>query len=146
MRPGKTLARPQFFYDHIPLQGTDHVFTIPQATADHRQRRASLMAIAAQPWQMLADLMLRRQTRSALSTLNDYLLKDIGISRGEIEHISRNATPARFTRFGNDAPSAILLSSGQRHRAGWNEPRDLHGAGRPQPRADDLLIGWVTMS
>ncbi len=99
MRPGKTLARPQFFYAPSPCKEPTMYFHTSSA-ANHRQRRASLMAIAAQPWQMLAGLLLRRRTRSALSALNDHLLKDIGISRGEIERISRTATPARFTRFG----------------------------------------------
>ena len=68
-------------------------------TASQRPRRTSLLTIAARPWQMLANRMMQRQTRTALSGLNDHLLKDIGVSRGEIEQISRTAVPARFTRF-----------------------------------------------
>ncbi len=67
------------------------------STASHRP---SIMTIAARPWQMLANLMMQRQTRTALSSLNDHLLKDIGVSRGEIERISRDAVPARIARFG----------------------------------------------
>lgn len=73
------------------------MFYDTSSTAGHRP---SIMAIAARPWQMLASLRLQRQTRTALSALNDHMLKDIGISRGEIERISRTAAPAHFTRFG----------------------------------------------
>lgn len=64
----------------------------------YRPRRASLVSIASRPWHMLAGLMMQRQTRTTLSSLNDHLLKDIGVSRGEIERISRDAGPARVTR------------------------------------------------
>jgi uncharacterized protein YjiS (DUF1127 family) len=98
MRPGMTLARPQTFI-HFPLQGPT-MFYDTSSTASHRPGRKSFMTIAAQPWHMLAGLMMQRQTRTALSGLNDHLLKDIGVSRGEIDRISHSATPARFTRFG----------------------------------------------
>jgi uncharacterized protein YjiS (DUF1127 family) len=65
-----------------------------------RPRRTRLWTIAAQPWQMLANLMLERQTRTTLSSLNDHMLKDIGVSRGEIERNSRDTTRVRFSRFG----------------------------------------------
>ena len=99
MRPGKTLARPLIFYLISPLQGPT-MFYDTYGTASHRPRRASFMSIAAQPWQMLANRMMQRQTRTTLSALNDHLLKDIGISRSDIERISRTTGPARFTRFG----------------------------------------------
>ena len=77
------------------------MFYDTSSTAGHRPRRTSLMSIAFHPWQMLASLMLQRRTYKSLSSLNDHLLKDIGISRGEIERISRHATPVPFTsRFG----------------------------------------------
>jgi len=76
------------------------MFYDTSTTTARRPRRASLMTIAARPWQMLANLMMQRQTRTTLSNLSDYHLKDIGISRSDIPHISRNATSARFTRFG----------------------------------------------
>ena len=76
------------------------MFYDTSSTASHSSQRASLMTLAAQPWQMLANLMLQRQTRTTLSTLSDYQLKDIGISRSDIERISRSAGPAQFTRFG----------------------------------------------
>jgi uncharacterized protein YjiS (DUF1127 family) len=77
------------------------MFYDTSTTAGHRPRRASLMTIATQPWQMLANLMLQRQTRTTLSRLDDHMLKDIGISRGEIERVSRDVAPVRFTsRFG----------------------------------------------
>ena len=69
-------------------------------TSNTASHRPSMAAIAARPWQMFANRMLQRQTRTTLSGLSDHLLKDIGVSRGEIERISRNASPARFTRFG----------------------------------------------
>ena len=67
------------------------------STASHRP---SIVAIAARPWRMLANLMLQRQTRTSLSSLNDHMLKDIGVSRGEIERISRDASRPRLTRSG----------------------------------------------
>jgi uncharacterized protein YjiS (DUF1127 family) len=94
MRPGKTLARPQIFI--LTLQGPT-MFYDTSNTASHRP---GIMAIAARPWQMLANRMLQRQTRTTLSSLNDHLLKDIGVSRGEIERISRDAARVRFTRLG----------------------------------------------
>ncbi len=96
MRPGKTLARPQIFCLTFPLQGP----TMFYDTSSTASQRPSFVAIATRPWQMLASLMLQRRTRTALSALNDHMLKDIGISRGEIERISRTAAPARFARFG----------------------------------------------
>jgi uncharacterized protein YjiS (DUF1127 family) len=38
---------------------------------------------------MLADLMAERRTRAQLSRLDDYMLKDIGLSRGSIESAIR---------------------------------------------------------
>ena len=73
------------------------MFYDTSSTASHRP---SIVAIAARPWQLLANLMLQRQTRTTLSGLSDHQLKDIGISRGEIERISRDAVPAHVTRFG----------------------------------------------
>jgi uncharacterized protein YjiS (DUF1127 family) len=66
-------------------------------TASHRP---GFMTIAMRPWQLLANLMLERRTRTTLSGLSDHQLKDIGISRGEIERVSRNTGPARLTRLG----------------------------------------------
>lgn len=72
------------------------MFYDTSSTASHRP---SVMAIAARPWQMLASLMLQRRTYTTLSSLDDHMLKDIGVSRGEIERISRNAAPVHFPRF-----------------------------------------------
>jgi uncharacterized protein YjiS (DUF1127 family) len=99
MRLGKTLARPQILLDHLPLQGPTMFYDTSRSASD-RPRRASFLAIAVQPWQMLANLMLQRQTRTTLSNLSDHNLKDIGISRSDIPYISHNASPARLTRFG----------------------------------------------
>ncbi len=58
-------------------------------SASHRTPRTSLLAIAFRPWQMFADLMAERRTRAQLSRLDDYMLKDIGLSRGSIESAIR---------------------------------------------------------
>ena len=58
-------------------------------SADHRTRRKSFLTIAFRPWQMLSGLMTDRQTYSELSRLDDYMLKDIGISRGSIRSAIR---------------------------------------------------------
>jgi uncharacterized protein YjiS (DUF1127 family) len=59
-------------------------------SASHRPRRKSLLAIAFQPWQMLAGVLEARRTRAELSRLDDYMLKDIGLSRGSIESAIRD--------------------------------------------------------
>jgi uncharacterized protein YjiS (DUF1127 family) len=58
-------------------------------SASHSTPRTSLLAIAFRPWQMLANLMAERRTREQLSRLDDYMLKDIGLSRGGIESAIR---------------------------------------------------------
>ena len=67
---------------------------------DTTSHRPGFMTIAMCPWQLLANLRLERRTRTTLSGLSDHQLKDIGISRGEIERVSRNTGPARLTRLG----------------------------------------------
>ena len=47
--------------------------------------------ITTTAWQRLSKLMMRRRTRTALSGLDEHMLKDIGVLRAEIERISRNA-------------------------------------------------------
>jgi len=59
-------------------------------TASHRPPRTSLLVMAFRPWRMLANLMKARRTRAELSRLDDYMLKDIGLSRGGIELAIRN--------------------------------------------------------
>ena len=58
-------------------------------SASHSTPRTSLLAIASRPWQMFADLMAERRTRAQLSRLDDYMLKDIGLSRGSINSAIR---------------------------------------------------------
>ena len=58
--------------------------------ASHRPRRTSLFTIAFQPWQMLANLMAERRDYARLSSLDDHMLKDLGISRGNIRSAIRN--------------------------------------------------------
>ena len=59
-------------------------------SASHRTRRPSFLTIAFKPWQMLAGLMSARRTHAELSRMDDYMLKDIGLSRGSIESAIRN--------------------------------------------------------
>ena len=69
------------------------------ATAGHDQKplRETFKVMAFRPWQIFVDAMTRRRTYAALSALDDHLLKDIGISRSEIDHISRSlATGSRL--------------------------------------------------
>jgi uncharacterized protein YjiS (DUF1127 family) len=64
-----------------------------ETTASHRPPRPSLLTIAFRPWQMLAGLMIERRTYTKLSRLDDRLLKDIGISRGNIRSVIRDGRP-----------------------------------------------------
>jgi uncharacterized protein YjiS (DUF1127 family) len=59
-------------------------------TASHRTPRTSLLAIAIRPWQMIAGLLTERRTYAKLSRLDDRLLRDIGISRGNIRSAIRD--------------------------------------------------------
>lgn len=57
---------------------------------DSSPRFWSLLAIAFRPWRMLANLMADRQTCRDLSRMDDFMLKDIGISRGSIRSAIRD--------------------------------------------------------
>jgi uncharacterized protein YjiS (DUF1127 family) len=72
------------------------------------------MALALQPWQIFFAAMTRRRTYSALSALDDHLLKDIGISRGEIEHISRSAASLYYKHGKQPTPGQIRAAAGSR--------------------------------
>jgi uncharacterized protein YjiS (DUF1127 family) len=72
------------------------------------------MALALQPWQILFGAMTRRKTYAALSALDDHLLKDIGISRGEIEQISRSATSLYYKHGKQPTPSQLRAAAGSR--------------------------------
>lgn len=72
------------------------------------------MALALQPWQLFFGAMTRRKTYAALSALDDHLLKDIGISRGEIEHISRSATSLYYKHGKQPTPGQIRAAAGSR--------------------------------
>ncbi len=65
-------------------------------TASHRPRRKSLLAIAIQPWRMLAGVLEARRTRASLWRLDDHLLKDIGLSRGSIDSAIRHGRSRNF--------------------------------------------------
>ena len=70
------------------------------------------LALAFQSWQMVFNAMIRRKTYSALSALDDHLLKDIGISRSEIEHISRGAASLYFKHGRQPTPGHIRAAPG----------------------------------
>ena len=55
----------------------------------HNTPRTNLLTIAFRPWQMLSNRMAERRTRAQLSRLDDYMLKDIGLTRGSIESAIR---------------------------------------------------------
>lgn len=59
-------------------------------SANHRPRRAHLLELAFQPWQMLASLMAERRDHARLSNLDDHMLKDIGLTRGSIRSAIRH--------------------------------------------------------
>jgi uncharacterized protein YjiS (DUF1127 family) len=59
-------------------------------SASHHPPRASFITIAFRPWQMLANLMIERREHAKLSSLDDHMLKDMGISRGSIRSAIRN--------------------------------------------------------
>jgi uncharacterized protein YjiS (DUF1127 family) len=72
------------------------------------------MALALQPWQIFIGTMMRRNTHAALSALDDHLLKDIGIARGEIEHISRSAATLYYEHGRQPTPGQIRAAAGSR--------------------------------
>jgi uncharacterized protein YjiS (DUF1127 family) len=55
----------------------------------------ALLAIA-RPWQMLLNAIADRQTYAELSRLDDYMLKDIGLSRGNIHSAIRDNRNGRW--------------------------------------------------
>ena len=65
-------------------------------SAGHRPQRKSLLAIASQSWQTLAGILEARRTRASLASLDDHMLKDIGLSRGSIESAIRNGRSRNF--------------------------------------------------
>ena len=52
-------------------------------------RLFNLLAISLRPWHMLERAIIKRQTHASLSRLDDYMLKDIGLSRGSIDSAIR---------------------------------------------------------
>jgi uncharacterized protein YjiS (DUF1127 family) len=62
-------------------------------SASHRPPRTNPLTIAFRPWQMIAGLLTERRTYAKLSRLDDRMLNDIGISRGNIRSAIRNGRP-----------------------------------------------------
>lgn len=60
------------------------------AYPDRSARRAWVATAAARLWSALRRAQQRRQTRRSLQALDDLMLKDIGISRSDIEWLSRH--------------------------------------------------------
>lgn len=77
-------------------------------------KRKSFMTIAFQLWQMIFDVMAQRKTRAALSALDDYLLKDIGLSRGEIERVAMEATGFQHEYRRPPTPGQLRAAAGSR--------------------------------
>ena len=71
-------------------------------------------ALAFQHWQIFFGAMTRRKTYAALSALDDHMLKDIGISRGEIEHFSRSATSLYYEHGKQPTPGQVRAAAGSR--------------------------------
>jgi uncharacterized protein YjiS (DUF1127 family) len=63
-----------------------------------RPLHQNFMTRALRPWDMFFNVMTRRKTRAALSALDDHLLKDIGISRGEIDRVAGDGVIAGRAR------------------------------------------------
>ena len=59
-------------------------------TASHRAPRQSFFTIAFRPWHMLSKLMAERRDYARLSSLDDHMLKDLGLTRGSIRSAIRN--------------------------------------------------------
>jgi uncharacterized protein YjiS (DUF1127 family) len=72
------------------------------------------MALALQPWQIFFGAMTRRKTHAELSALDDRLLKDIGISRGEIEYLSRSAATLYYKHGRKPTPGQLRAAAGSR--------------------------------
>lgn len=101
-RPGKTLVRPLIFWampSNAQVQTKENTMlnvTSAAAAADRQLIRAGIASLAS----LARQALLRRKVRKALHALDDHMLKDIGISRSDIERVSRTTGPAHFTRFG----------------------------------------------
>ena len=59
-------------------------------SASHRTLRTGFLAIAFRPWEMLANLMIERRELARLSSLDDHMLKDMGLTRGNIRSAIRD--------------------------------------------------------
>ena len=95
----------------------EEIMTFNTSTADDtcpRPKRASVMTLALQPWQLVFGVMTRRKAYVALSALDDHLLKDIGISRGEIEQFSLHATNLRRKYHRPPTPGQLRAAAGSR--------------------------------
>ena len=66
------------------------MFDHTTARHDSQPRFWSLLATALTPWLMLSDMATARRNYAELSRLDDYMLKDIGLSRGGIHYAIRD--------------------------------------------------------
>ena len=77
-------------------------------------KRESFMAIALRPWQMIASVITRHKAYAALSAMDDRLLKDIGISRGEIERVTFDTAVLHHQSHKQPTPGQLRAAAGSR--------------------------------
>ena len=63
-----------------------------QITASFQQSRSNFLRTAVAK---ITAVIERRRTRAALHALDDYMLKDMGIARSDIERIAKRTYPPR---------------------------------------------------
>jgi uncharacterized protein YjiS (DUF1127 family) len=75
----------------------EHLMRAETAWADRAVCQA-LMPIAAKLWSKLVRLQQARRARAALRALDDRMLKDIGVSRSEIEWVAERGAARELLR------------------------------------------------
>jgi len=71
---------------------------------------ATVSALIKRCWSALQERRKRARLRTALYALPDRVLRDIGVSRSEIEYLARNGTDARIDPRGRPSRCAPLSS------------------------------------